>query len=1375
MGKLSRLWDLPLDELRLDFDFKRVGCKAKDIVRFLQQRLRKAVPYHRLKLLVVGSAGSGKTTLLRQLMRVRKAEAGAPGPTVGIDVKDWPVPVRGGAKRDLVLNVWDFAGREEFYSAHPHFMTPRALYLAVFDLSKGPEEVDAIKHWLFNIKIRAEPVVGQLVPACYVGLERIVLAERRSAPAEFPVVSRQRLLQLVREQQLPLDESELPQAVHFLSESGILLHFQDPALQLDDLYFVEPKWLCKAVAQVGGAQRAGSGLPSPTPVVELPHCEGSELTVRLYEAPCFPMGFWPRLIARVLEASPHMLSGRECARRPNRVYWRQGIYLHWSSEAYCLLAAEAPRGRPDCCLRITVPSCRKGRVLLGQAVDHVDSLLEEWFPGLLEADVCGDGEMLLKKWALVSFRAGEEPQRVLLDDLAREAEHGDLLASPGQPRLTVPIARIAPDLVLADLPRSTVLRLRAASPQELAVLCRLHHPSLVSLLAAGIRPRVLVMELAARGSLDRLLEQGPAGLPRVLQHRIALHVADGLSPQALEAGTLVATELPGGAVANHPAPLWGAGSRGDAGRSGAATAEGDDQDWSVSVELRPCARGQSGTCLTSVTLLLNSSVSADKYVFREDGSFTHDDARNQSSHHSDHVQVFRASSSYLQVETHFHVKMQIQTEPAMQLYLSMPPEHSCPSGLVFKYNVKACNSSCRSLSERDRSCDVEDVPVDGCACPDGTYQDSGGHCVPRSQCDCYLDGQVLRPGRLIHLDDNECVCRDGLLLCRTPIHLPQQNCSGGAEYVDCRDPKAQRRADSTCSTRNIPTFDENVPCKRGCYCPVGMVRDSRGQCVLPDDCPCSFGGQEYRTGSVTAVGCNQCTCVKGSWSCSQRECQSACHIYGDGHVRTFDGRSYSFDGLCQYSFLEDYCGGENGTFRMLTESVPCCEDGLTCSRKVIVAFQDQNVVLHDGKVTATRTAESKDCALRADAYSVHTVGLYLIVKFRGGVTVIWDKNTRVSVILDPHWHGKVCGLCGNNNGDLKDDFTTRRSSVAAGALEFGNSWKTSQECSDTVAQAFPCDSNPYCKAWATRKCEIIRDSTFRDCHGKPSVRGSGTTGSSSVEAETTGSSRVDTGTAAQSRLPESTPSTVGATRSLKTTTPSVRGSGTTGSSSVKAETTGSSSADTGTSSQSTLSDTAGTTRSLKTTPPVRNSGTTEPKSVEAETTGSSRVDTGTTSQSRLPESTPSTVGTTRSLKRTTPSVRGSGTTGSSSLEAETTRSSGVDTGTTAQSRVPESTPSTPGTTRSLKTTLTSVRASGTTGSSSVEAETTGSSGGDPGTTARPGTAGSPPSMPGTTRSLRTTPPSVRDSGTTGPSSVEAETTGSSHTGDHKVFEDDSVF
>ncbi|XP_012493849.1 PREDICTED: leucine-rich repeat serine/threonine-protein kinase 2 [Propithecus coquereli] len=686
MGKLSKIWDLPLDELHLNFDFKHVGCKAKDIIRFLQQRLKKAVPYNRMKLMIVGNTGSGKTTLLQQLMKTKKSDLGMQSSTVGIDVKDWPIPIRGKKKKDLILNVWDFAGREEFYSTHPHFMTQRALYLAVYDLSKGQAEVDAMKPWLFNIKARAssspvilvgthldvsddkqrkaciskinkellnkrgfpairdyhfvnateesdalaklrktvineslnfkirdQPVVGQLIPDCYVELEKIILSERKNVPIEFPVIDRKRLLQLVRENELQLDENELPHAVHFLNESGVLLHFQDPALQLSDLYFVEPKWLCKIMAQILTVKVEGypkhpngiisrrdvekflskkrrfpknymsqyfkllekfqialpigeeyllvpSSLSDHRPVIELPHCENSEIIIRLYEMPYFPMGFWSRLINRLLEISSYMLSGRERALRPNRMYWRQGIYLNWSPEAYCLVGSEVLDNHPESFLKITVPSCRKGCILLGQVVDHIDSLMEEWFPGLLEIDICGEGETLLKKWALYSFNDGEEHQKILLDDLMKKAEEGDLLVNPDQPRLTIPISQIAPDLILADLPRNIMLNndelefeqasefllglvnspeigmmgyrvlqgMHSKDVQELVVLCHLHHPSLISLLAAGIRPRMLVMELASKGSLDRLLQQDKASLTRTLQHRIALHVADGL-------------------------------------------------------------------------------------------------------------------------------------------------------------------------------------------------------------------------------------------------------------------------------------------------------------------------------------------------------------------------------------------------------------------------------------------------------------------------------------------------------------------------------------------------------------------------------------------------------------------------------------------------------------------------------------------------------------------------------------------------------------------------------------------------------------------------------------------------------------------------------
>lgn len=74
---------------------------------------------------------------------------------------------------------------------------------------------------------------------------------------------------------------------------------------------------------------------------------------------------------------------------------------------------------------------------------------------------------------------------------------------------------------------------------------------------------------------------------------------------------------------------------------------------------------------------------------------------------------------------------------------------SCPNSQVFLYNLTTCQQTCRSLSEPDSHCLRDFAPVDGCGCPDHTFLDEKGRCVPLAKCSCYHRGLYLEAGEVV--------------------------------------------------------------------------------------------------------------------------------------------------------------------------------------------------------------------------------------------------------------------------------------------------------------------------------------------------------------------------------------------------------------------------------------------------------------------------------------------------------------------------------------------------------------------------------------------------------------------------------------------------
>lgn len=86
-------------------------------------------------------------------------------------------------------------------------------------------------------------------------LEELILKERKQLEktnSKFPVLQNSRLQDLIEESRLNLkmDRSEIQQAIKFLHECGVILHYSDLQTKLSELYFLDPEWLCTLMAHI---------------------------------------------------------------------------------------------------------------------------------------------------------------------------------------------------------------------------------------------------------------------------------------------------------------------------------------------------------------------------------------------------------------------------------------------------------------------------------------------------------------------------------------------------------------------------------------------------------------------------------------------------------------------------------------------------------------------------------------------------------------------------------------------------------------------------------------------------------------------------------------------------------------------------------------------------------------------------------------------------------------------------------------------------------------------------------------------------------------------------------------------------------------------
>uniref|UniRef100_A0A3Q3FYF4 VWFD domain-containing protein n=1 Tax=Labrus bergylta TaxID=56723 RepID=A0A3Q3FYF4_9LABR len=396
---------------------------------------------------------------------------------------------------------------------------------------------------------------------------------------------------------------------------------------------------------------------------------------------------------------------------------------------------------------------------------------------------------------------------------------------------------------------------------------------------------------------------------------------------------------------------------------------------------------------------------------------------------------------------------------------------TCPSNFVYGYQMESCGRTCRSLSQSDLTCEVKFTPLDGCGCAKGTYLNDEGECVSATKCPCYVEDMVVAPGSVIRISGQTCSCHGGKLSsCKSPmVYFDCSSAKPGVNGSECQ--KSCQTVDTECVSKK---------CVSGCVCPAGLLSDDEGGCIAEENCPCTYHGESYPSGQTVTVDCNTCTCKSRKWKCTDRQCDGTCTIYGEGHYITFDEKKFSFNGDCGYVFTQDYCGDQmDGTFRVVTESIPCGTTESICSTAIKLYLGNTEIVLSEEDVKVIKQNKGIDIP-----YQVHTIGIYLVIEAKNGLVLIWNKKTTLMIKLSSTFKGKVCGLCGNYDGNIKNDFTTRNKEVVVEALEFGNSWKVSPTCPNAKALKNPCSLYSHRQAWALKHCSIINSKVFAVCHSK---------------------------------------------------------------------------------------------------------------------------------------------------------------------------------------------------------------------------------------------------------------------------------------------------
>uniref|UniRef100_A0A8C4T5G8 IgGFc-binding protein-like n=1 Tax=Erpetoichthys calabaricus TaxID=27687 RepID=A0A8C4T5G8_ERPCA len=360
----------------------------------------------------------------------------------------------------------------------------------------------------------------------------------------------------------------------------------------------------------------------------------------------------------------------------------------------------------------------------------------------------------------------------------------------------------------------------------------------------------------------------------------------------------------------------------------------------------------------------------------------------------------------------------------------------CPVSCPANSHYQQCTDTCSTCADLDVPVMCNDLCFEGCQC-DAGYAASGSKCVPMESCGCMFEDIYMQVSTAITVTDGcsrKCTCL----------------ASGG---VSCENLQCQ--ASEVCGTQNG---------KRGCQPKDGKCENEI--CVMKDGFP---------------------SCINNV--------PGTCWAMGDPHYHTFDGRTFDFMGTCTYTIAKT-CHGETSlpTFQVEAKNENRGNMHVSYVGMVIIKVYDYTITAvqsEKGRIRINFMLRYLPVNLDDSKIQIYQSGPSVFVETDFGLKVHYDWDHYLVITLSSTYKGKVCGLCGNFNGNPNDDFTTPSGTLAPNAIDFSSSWKVTgvvggELCWDNCnGECLRCEENLKKGFESELFCGLItkvNDGPFRMCH-----------------------------------------------------------------------------------------------------------------------------------------------------------------------------------------------------------------------------------------------------------------------------------------------------